>query len=104
MSKKINNPGLKIYVKRFAVAKATFMKYHIQPSLRNAPKHLIFYVGTSDLDPDKTGGGKYREYLKRLCNAFEKIRDDVSISSIILRTDKAILDKRVCLVNSIFSE
>ena len=55
MSKKINNPGLKIYVKRFAVAKATFMKYHIQPSLRNAPKHLIFYVGTSDLDPDKTG-------------------------------------------------
>ena len=55
MSKKINNPGLKIYVKRFAVAKATFMKYHIQPSLRNAPKHLIFYFGTSDLDPDKTG-------------------------------------------------
>ena len=55
MSKKINNPGFKIYVKRFAVAKATFMKYHIQPSLRNAPKHLIFYVSTSDLDPDKTG-------------------------------------------------
>ena len=55
MSKKINNPGFKIYVKRFAVAKATFMKYHIQPSLGNAPKHLIFYVDTSDLDPDKTG-------------------------------------------------
>ena len=55
MSKKINNPGLKIYVKRFAVAKATFMKYHFQPLLRNAPKHLIFYVGNSDLGPDKTG-------------------------------------------------
>ena len=55
MSKKINNPGFKIYVKRFVVAKATFMKYHIHPLLRNAPKHLIFYVGTSDLDPDKTG-------------------------------------------------
>lgn len=71
MSKKINNPGFKIYVKRFVVAKATFMKYHIHPLLRNAPKHLIFYAGTSDLDLDKTGesivntSNDFAAYLKK---------------------------------------
>ena len=54
MSKKVNNPGCKIYVKHFARSKTTCMKDYMQPSLRNAPKHFILHVGTNDLDSDKT--------------------------------------------------
>ena len=49
MSKKVNNPGCKIYVKHFARAKTICMKDYMQPSLRNAPNHFILHVGTNDL-------------------------------------------------------
>ena len=42
MSMKINNPGCKIYVKHFALAKTTCMEDYIQPSLRNEPKEFTF--------------------------------------------------------------
>ena len=54
MSKKVNNPGCKIYVKHIAGVKTTCMKDYMQPSLRNTPNHFILHVGTNDLVSDKT--------------------------------------------------
>ena len=53
MSKKVNNPGCKIYVKHFAGANTTCIKYYMQPSLKNAPNHFILYVDANDLTPTK---------------------------------------------------
>ena len=54
MSKKVNNPGCKIYANHFAGAKTTYMKDYIQSPLRNVPNHFILHVGTNDLDSGKT--------------------------------------------------
>ena len=42
MSKKVNNPDRKVYVKHFAGVKTTCMKDYLQPSLKNAkPLHPL---------------------------------------------------------------
>ena len=64
--KRVNDPGCKIYVKQFAGANTSCMKYYMQPSLRNAPNHFILHVGTNDLDSDKTA-----KNIANTCNVTE---------------------------------
>lgn len=52
MSKKLNNPGGKIYVKHFVAEKTNCIKGYMQPSLRNASNHVILHLDTNDLDSE----------------------------------------------------
>ena len=106
MSKKVNNPGCKIYVKRFAVAKTTCMENYMQHSSRNASNHFILHVGTNDLDSDKTAEHIANTLMMNtlMIPCDDTDQHDVSISNIILRTDNTKLNKKGCLVNSILAE
>ena len=102
MSRKVNNPGCKIYVIHFAGAKTTCTKDYMQPSLRNAPNHFILHVGTNDLDSDKTA----KSIANTIIDLAMSMKNDqhVSISNIILRIDNTNLNEKGCLVNSILAE
>ena len=97
MSKKVNNPGCKIYVKHFSGAKTTCMKDYIQRSLRNAPNHLILHVATNDLDPDKTDKSIANTKID-LTTSLKNDQHDISISN------TTNLNEKGCLVNSILAE
>ena len=101
MSKKVNNPGSKIYVKHFAVAKTTCMKDYMQPSLRNVPNHFILHVCTNDLDSNKTAKSIANTIID-LTTSLKNDQYDVSISN-MLRTDNTNLNEKGCLVNSILA-
>ena len=103
MSKKVNNPGCKIYAKHFARVKTTCIKDYMQPSIRNAPNHYILHVGTNDLDSIKTAKNIANTIIY-LATSFKNDQNDVSISNIILRTDNKNLNEKGYLVNSIFAE
>ena len=97
--KKVNDPGCKIYVKHFPGANTICMKYYMQPSLRNDPNHFILHVGTNDLDSTKQP-----KILRILATSLKYDQHDVSISSIILRTDNTNLNEKGCLMNKILAE
>ena len=97
MSKKVSNPGCKIYVKHFAGAKATCMIHYIQPSLSNAPNYFILHVGTNDLDSDKTAESIANTIIDHAMS-LKNDQHDVSISNIILKTGNTNLNEKGCLV------
>ena len=103
MSKKVNNPGCKTYVKHFEGAKITCMKDYMQPFLRNAPNHFILHAGINDQDSDKTAESIANTIID-LATSLKHDQHDVSISKIILRTDNTNLNQKGCLVNSILAE
>ena len=83
MAKKIQS-NCKIYVKTFSGATVSCMEDSTKPSLRNPPDHFILHVGTNVLSSEKIW---YVEI------------PDVSVSTIILRTDDKKLNEKGMEVN-----
>ena len=49
ISKKLKN--CKALIRSFTGSKVRFMKYHMKPSVREKPDHIILHDGTNDLHP-----------------------------------------------------
>ena len=98
MSKRVNS-DCNVYVKSFSGATTQCMEDYIKPSLRKNPNHFIIHVGTNDLATDKTPEG-IAEKIVNLATAVKSETCDVSISSIILRTDNKQLNQKGVEVNA----
>ena len=93
MSKKVNNPGCKIYVKPLAGAKTTCIKDHMQASLRYAPNYSIIDYGTNYFNSDKTAEGIANTIIA-VATSLKNDQNGVSISNIIIKTDNHITMKK----------
>ena len=97
MAKKMQS-YCKIYVKTFSTATVSCMEDYMKPSLRNPPDHLILHVGTNDLSSGKCAVEIAESILKLVCRLKNEIHD-VSVSTIILRTDNKKLNEKGMEVN-----
>ena len=97
MAKKIQS-NCKIFVKTFSGATVSCMEDYMKPSLRNPPDHLILHVGTNDLSSGKCAVEIAESILKLVCRLKNEIHD-VSVSTIILRTDDKKLNEKGMEVN-----
>ena len=75
----------------------------MQLSSKHAPNHFILHVGTNNLDSDKIAKSMVNIIID-LTTSLKNDKDDRSISNVITRTDKANLNEKGCLVNSISAE
>ena len=83
----------KIYVKTFSGATVSYMQDYMKPFLRNSPDHFILHVGANDLSSEKF----FMEIAKSIINLACRLKNeiyDVSVSTIILRTDDKKLNKK----------
>ena len=97
MAKKIQS-NCKIYVKTFSGAAVSCMEDYMKPALRNPPDHFILHVGTNDLSSEKCS----MEIAKSIINLARRLKNeihDVSVSTIILRTDDKKLNEKGMEVN-----
>ena len=97
MTKKIQS-NCKICVKTFSGATVSCMEDYMKPSLRNPPDHFILHVGTNDLSSGKCAVEIAESILKLACRLKNEIHD-VSVSTIILRTDDKKLNEKGMEVN-----
>ena len=84
MSKKLKNA--KVYVRHFAGAKVRCMKYHIKPTLREKPDHIVLHVGTNDLVSDRPPD-LIAKSIVHVASSMKNENHDVTVSHIITRTD-----------------
>ena len=85
MSKRVKS-DCNVFVKSFSGETAQCMEDYIKPSLRTNPNHVIIHVGTNDLASDKTP----KEIAEKIVNLTSLVKSetcDISVSSIVLRTD-----------------
>ena len=75
----------------------------MKPSLRNPPDHFILHVGTNYLSSDKSPY-EIAESIINLACQLKKEKHDVSVSTIVLRTDDKILKEKGIEVNSYLKE
>ena len=97
MAKKIQS-NCKIYVKTFSGAVVSCMEDYMKPSLRKPPDDFILHVGTNDLSSEKCS----METTESIINLAFKLKNeihDVSVSTIILRTDNKKLNEKGMEVN-----
>ena len=83
----------KIYVKTFSGATVSYMQDYMKPFLRSPPDHFILHVGANDLSSEKF----FMEIAKSIINQACRLKNeiyDVSVSTIILRTDDKKLNKK----------
>ena len=97
MAKKIQS-NCKIYVKTFSGATVSCMEDYMKPSLRNPPDHFILHVGTNDLSSEKCSMEIAKSIINLACRLKNEIHD-VSVSTIILRTDNKKLNEKGMEVN-----
>ena len=97
MAKEIQS-NCKIYVKTFSGATVSCMEDYMKPSLRNPPDHFILHVGTNDLSSEKCSMEIAKSIINLACRLKNEIHD-VSISTIILRTDDKKLNEKGIKVN-----
>ena len=101
MAKKIQT-NCKVFIKTFSGATVSCMENYMKPSLRNPPDHFILHVGTN-LSSDKSPH-EIAELIINLACQLKSEKHDVSVSTIILRTDDKILNKKGIEVNSYLKE
>ena len=70
----------------------------MKPSLRNPPDHFILHVGTNDLSSEKCSMEIAKSIINLACRLKNEIHD-VSVSTIILRTDNKKLNEKGMEVN-----
>ena len=70
----------------------------MKPSLRNPPDHFILHVGTNDLSSEKCSMEIAKSIINLACRLKNEIHD-VSVSTIILRTDDKKLNEKGMEVN-----
>ena len=79
------------------------MKDYMKPSLRENPDHFILHVGTNDLNT-----GRSPELIAKsivdLATTLKGNSRDVSVSNIIVRTDKSNLNEKGFEVNAHLTE
>ena len=97
MAKRIQS-NCKIYVNTFSGVTVSCMKDYMKPSLRYHPDHFILHVGMNDLSSEKCSIEISESIINLACRLKNKILD-VSISTIILRTDDKKLNKKGMEVN-----
>ena len=97
MSKKIKN--CKVYVQSFPGAKVQCMDNYKKPSIRDELDHLIIHVGTNDLNLE-VSSKSIAELIVDLAMSLKTESNNVSVSSIILRTDNSLLNQKRSEVNS----
>ena len=102
MAKKIQT-NCKVFIKTFSGATVSCMEGYLKPSLRNPPDHFILHVGTNDLSSDKTPY-EIAESIINLACQLKNEKHDVSVSTIISRTDDRILNQKGIEVNSYLKE
>ena len=97
MAKEIQS-NCKIYVKTFSGATVSCIEDYMKPFLRNPKYHFILHVGMNDLSSEKSS----MEIAKSIINMARRLKNeihDVSISTIILRTDDKKLNAKGIKVN-----
>ena len=102
MAKKIQT-NCKVFIETFSVATVSYMEDYKKPSLRNPPDHFILHVGTNDLSSHKSPH-EIAESIINLACQLKNEKHDVSVSTIILRTDDKILNEKGIEVNSYLKE
>ena len=102
MAKKIQT-NCKVFIKTFSGATISCMEDYMKPSLRNPPDHFILHVGTNDLSSDKSPH-EIAESIINLACQLKNEKHDVSVSTIVLRTDDKILNLKGIEVNSYLKE
>ena len=88
----------KIYVKTFSGATVLCMEDYMKPSLRNTPDHFILHAGTNDINSEKCAM-EIAESMTNLASRPKNEIHDVSVSTIILRTDDKKLNEKGMEVN-----
>ena len=88
----------KTYVKTFSGATVSCMEDYMKPSLRNPPDHFILHVGTNDLCSEDCSMEIAESIINLACRLKNEIHD-VSVSTIILRTDDKKLNEKGMEVN-----
>ena len=91
-----------MYVKHFSGATTDCMKT-IKPSLKNPLHHFILYVRTNDFISNQTSE-EIATSIINLASSMKGESYDVSISSIIHRTDDKRLHQEGCKVNDHLNE
>ena len=93
----------KVYAKTFPGATIKCMADYMKPSIRAKPDHAILHIGTNDLNSNATPN----EIVANIVNLAAEMKTEkctVSISGIIIRTDKPELNKKGLEVNIILKE
>ena len=93
----------KVYAKTFPGATIKCMADYMKPSIRAKPDHAILHIGTNDLNSNATPN----EIAANIVNLAAETKTEkctVSISGIIIRTDKPELNKKGLEVNIILKE
>ena len=97
MAKRIQS-NCKINVKTFSRPTVSCMEDFMKPSLRNPPNHFILHVEMSDLSSEKLSIEIAESITNLTCRCKNEIHD-VSVSTIILRTDDKKLNEKGMEVN-----
>ena len=92
MAKRIQS-NCKIYVKTFFRATVSCVEDYMKPSLRNPPDHFNVHVGMNNLYSNKSSMEITESIINLACRLKNKIFD-VSVLTIILRTDDKKLNKK----------
>ena len=99
ISKKLQNPN--VSVGHFSVANVRCIKDYLKASWRENPDHFILYVGTNDLDSDRSPDLVAKSIVDD-ASSLKADKQDVTISSIITRNDRFIAKEND--VNKYFTE
>ena len=96
---RLSNPPNHVVVKSFAGANSTDMEDYLRPILRKEPDKIILHVGTNDISHQSA-----RRVAQGIANLGTQIVQDspatsLVISSILPRTDKPELSKKVVEAN-----
>ena len=97
------NSECKVYVKSFSGATTKCMVDYMKPSIRTQPDHFIVHVGTNDLIT-YTAPVEIAKNIVNLASEMISAKSDISISTIITRTDKPELNKKGTEVNNHLKE
>ena len=82
--KKLQNAN--VYFRHFSGAMVRCMKDYLKPSLRENTAHFVLYVGTNDLDSDRSPD-LIAKSIVDVASSFKADKHDVTISNIITRND-----------------
>ena len=88
----------KIYVKSFSGATVSCTDDYMKPSLRNPPDHFILHVGAND-PSSEIYSMEIAESIINLACRLKNEMYDVSVSTMILRTDNKKLNEKGTEVN-----
>ena len=103
MSKKVQKSECSVYVKSFPGAKTSCMRDYMKTSLRSTPNHFILNVGMNDLNSNQTSEVIAKEIVD-ITTSLKNNQHEVSVSTIILRTDNSKLNVKRCNINQILSQ